>query len=62
MSAFVVFSMLGFYPVTAGIPVYDVASPVFDKATNALMPPPSSSPGIMSGGTCAPAFALHPLR
>jgi predicted alpha-1,2-mannosidase len=33
MSAFVVFSMLGFYPVTAGIPVYDVASPVFDKAT-----------------------------
>ena len=33
MSAFVVFSMLGFYPVTPGIPVYDIASPVFDKAT-----------------------------
>jgi putative alpha-1,2-mannosidase len=33
MSAFVVFSMLGFYPVTAGLPIYDVASPVFDKAT-----------------------------
>ena len=33
MSAFVVFSMLGFYPVTVGVPVYDVASPVFDKAT-----------------------------
>ena len=33
MSAFVVFSMLGFYPVTPGIPVYDVGSPVFDKAT-----------------------------
>ena len=33
MSAFVVFSMLGFYPVTPGIPVYDVGSPVFEKAT-----------------------------
>jgi len=33
MSAFVVFSMLGFYPVTPGIPAYDVGSPVFDKAT-----------------------------
>jgi predicted alpha-1,2-mannosidase len=33
MSAFVVFSMLGFYPVTPGIPVYDIGSPVFDKVT-----------------------------
>ena len=33
LSAFVVFSMLGFYPATAGVPVYDVGSPVFDKAT-----------------------------
>lgn len=33
LSAFVVFSMLGFYPVTPGIPTYDVGSPVFDKAT-----------------------------
>jgi predicted alpha-1,2-mannosidase len=33
MSAFVVFSMLGFYPVTPGIPVYDIGNPVFDKAT-----------------------------
>ncbi len=33
MSAFVVFSMMGFYPVTPGIPVYDVGSPVFDKTT-----------------------------
>jgi len=31
MSAFVVFSMMGFYPVTPGIPTYDVGSPVFDK-------------------------------
>jgi predicted alpha-1,2-mannosidase len=33
MSAFAVFSMLGFYPVTPGIPVYDIGSPAFDKAT-----------------------------
>jgi len=33
MSAFVVFSMLGFYPVTPGIPTYDLGSPMFDKAT-----------------------------
>jgi predicted alpha-1,2-mannosidase len=33
LSAFVVFSMLGFYPATPGIPTYDVGSPVFDKAT-----------------------------
>lgn len=33
MSAFVVFSMLGFYPVTPGIPAYDVGSPIFTKAT-----------------------------
>jgi len=33
MSAFVVFSMLGFYPVTPGIPTYDIASPIFDRVT-----------------------------
>lgn len=33
MSAFVVFSMLGFYPVTPGLPEYQLGSPVFDKAT-----------------------------
>ncbi|WP_446745913.1 GH92 family glycosyl hydrolase [Silvibacterium acidisoli] len=33
MSAFVVFSMMGFYPVTPGIPAYDIVSPVFDKIT-----------------------------
>jgi predicted alpha-1,2-mannosidase len=33
MSAFVVFSMMGFYPATAGIPVYDIASPVFERTT-----------------------------
>jgi predicted alpha-1,2-mannosidase len=33
MSAFVVFSMMGFYPVTPTIPVYDIASPVFQRVT-----------------------------
>ncbi len=33
MSAFVVFSMMGFYPVVAGVPVYELGSPVFDKVT-----------------------------
>jgi predicted alpha-1,2-mannosidase len=33
MSAFVVFSMMGFYPVTPTLPVYDIASPVFQKVT-----------------------------
>lgn len=33
MSAFVVFSMMGFYPVTPGNPTYDVGSPVFSKVT-----------------------------
>lgn len=33
ISAFVVFSMMGFYPVTPGIPIYDLASPVFDRIT-----------------------------
>lgn len=29
MSAFVVFSMMGFYPVTPGLPIYNIGSPVF---------------------------------
>jgi predicted alpha-1,2-mannosidase len=33
MSAFVVFSSLGFYPVTPGLPVYNIGSPVFEKST-----------------------------
>jgi predicted alpha-1,2-mannosidase len=33
MSAFVVFSMMGFYPVTPGVPIYDLGSPVFDRIT-----------------------------
>ncbi len=33
MSAFVVFSSMGFYPVTPGNPVYTIGSPVFEKVT-----------------------------
>lgn len=32
MSAFVVFSKLGFYPVTPGTPMYSIGSPVFERA------------------------------
>ena len=31
MSSFVVFSMMGFYAVTPGLPIYDLTSPVFDR-------------------------------
>jgi len=33
MSAFVVFSALGFYPVTPGLPVYTIGSPIFEKSS-----------------------------
>jgi predicted alpha-1,2-mannosidase len=33
MSAFVVFSSMGFYPITPGKPVYTIGSPVFSKVT-----------------------------
>lgn len=33
MSAFVVFSSMGFYPVTPGIPRYTIGSPVFKRVT-----------------------------
>jgi predicted alpha-1,2-mannosidase len=33
LSSFVVFSMMGFYPVTPGLPVYNIGSPVFEKIT-----------------------------
>lgn len=36
MSAFVVFSSMGFYPVTPGLPVYTIGSPVFSKVSLAL--------------------------
>ncbi len=33
MTAFVVFSALGFYPVTPGLPIYSIGSPLFEKST-----------------------------
>lgn len=36
MSAFVVFSSMGFYPVTPGLPVYTIGSPLFSKVTISL--------------------------
>ena len=36
MSAFVVFSSMGFYPVTPGLPVYTIGSPLFEKTTIGL--------------------------
>ena len=33
MSAFVVFSSLGFYPVTPGLPVYSIVSPIIEKSS-----------------------------
>ncbi len=36
LSAFVVFTAMGFYPVTVGVPMYTITSPVFSKVTIAL--------------------------
>ncbi|MCW3092969.1 MAG: glycoside hydrolase family 92 protein [Ferruginibacter sp.] len=36
MSAFVVFSSMGFYPLTPGIPAYTIGSPLFKKVTISL--------------------------
>jgi len=36
MSAFYVFSALGFYPVTPGLPIYVIGSPIFNKITISL--------------------------
>ena len=33
MSAFVVFSSMGFYPVTPGLPIYTIGSPLFSEVT-----------------------------
>ncbi|WP_028298705.1 GH92 family glycosyl hydrolase [Olivibacter sitiensis] len=33
MTAFVVFSSMGFYPVTPGLPVYTIGSPIFSKVS-----------------------------
>ena len=33
MSAYYAFSAMGFYPVSAGIPIYNIGSPIFSKST-----------------------------
>jgi putative alpha-1,2-mannosidase len=33
MSSFVVFSSMGFYPVTPGLPVYSISSPMFEHVS-----------------------------
>ncbi|MFA5326790.1 MAG: GH92 family glycosyl hydrolase [Prolixibacteraceae bacterium] len=36
MTAFVVFSSMGFYPVTPGLPIYNIGSPVFQEVSITL--------------------------
>lgn len=36
-SAFIVLSMMGFYPVTPGIPAYNIGSPSFNQCTIKLL-------------------------
>ena len=73
MSAYAVFSMLGFYPVTPGLPEYQWGSPVFTKATihlqngkNFVLAAPKASKdakyvrGITVNG--AKTTALDPLK
>ena len=50
MSAFVVFSAMGFYPITPGIPVYTIGSPLFSKITINL---PNGNKFIVSAPQCS---------
>lgn len=50
MSAFVVFSAMGFYPVTPGIPVYTIGSPIFSKITMHL---PDNKTFIIAAPGCS---------
>jgi predicted alpha-1,2-mannosidase len=50
MSAFVVFSAMGFYPITPGIPVYTIGSPLFSKITINL---PNNRQFIVSAPGCS---------
>ena len=44
MSAWYIFSAMGFYPVTPGSPVYAIGSPLFEKATIILEKPYTKGP------------------
>ena len=74
MSAYAVFSMMGFYPVTPGLPEYQWGSPVFKKVTihlengrDFVLEAPAASPdakyirGISVDGVRTKG-ALQPLR
>jgi len=50
MSAFVVFSAMGFYPITPGVPVYTIGSPLFSKITINL---PNGKKFIVSAPHCS---------
>ena len=50
MSAFVVFSAMGFYPITPGVPVYAIGSPLFSKITIHL---PNGKDFIVSAPGCS---------
>ncbi|MEN8157648.1 MAG: GH92 family glycosyl hydrolase, partial [Bacteroidota bacterium] len=51
MSAFVVFSSMGFYPVTPGLPLYTIGSPLFEEVAIAL--PNGNTFTIMADGCSA---------
>jgi len=50
MSAFVVFSSMGFYPITPGLPLYTIGSPVFEKVTISL---PTGKQFVVSAPGCS---------
>jgi predicted alpha-1,2-mannosidase len=50
MSAFVVFSAMGFYPITPGVPVYAIGSPIFSKITMNL---PNGKKFMISAPDCS---------
>jgi predicted alpha-1,2-mannosidase len=49
-SAFVVFSAMGFYPITPGLPIYTIGSPLFSKTTMNL---PNGKTFIISAPNCS---------
>jgi len=50
MTAFVVFSSMGFYPVTPGLPVYTIGSPLFSKVAIDL---PNKKQFILTAKNCS---------
>ena len=57
LSSFVVFSMMGFYPVTPGLPAYDLGSPVFRKVELTL--PDGGTFEILAEGVSEDAKYIH---